>query len=246
MLRVQSMALHPAAEPVSVRRQCLVRVESPDVHSALNLRDVAVSRRERPVRPEARSENAAVLQAQSKGHRPAVSRSMVREVWEVWHPALALRPEAEPSVQAVAQSEQALPSEQQQVAAQPSEVREVEAEQPLARLVAEAVQPSAQQAAVAEQDAQPAAEVALDVLQVEEAVQAARRVAATQALPWEARAELLSAEPSVRSDPLVLRLARRRTTMLPVMTLRHAPEAVKVERPRSQSSSAESVGCFSW
>lgn len=63
------LALRPAAEPVPVRRP--VRVESRDVRSVRNLRDAAASRRERPVRPEAHWEDAAVLQAQSKVHRPA-------------------------------------------------------------------------------------------------------------------------------------------------------------------------------
>lgn len=267
------MALRPAAEPVLVRRQCPVQVESPDVHSALNLRGVAASRRERPVRPE------DAVPAQSKAHRPAASRSTVLRavsrsmvLQEAWCLALALHLEAEPRVQAVAaQSEQPLvlvvPSElrpvaveavvapplaqqvaaeaeqpsagQAEVAARPLEARVVAEVRPSEVRAVEAEQPLAQQAA-AEQDAQPVAEAARDVLQVEEAARDARRVAAAQVQPWEARVEQPSAaRPWVAPSRRVLRLARRRTTMLPARTFRHAPEAAKVGRPRLQSSSAE-------
>lgn len=221
VLRAPLMARRLASEPVLVRRQCPVREESPDVHSARNLRGVAASHRERPVRPEARSEDA--VPAQPKAHRRAVSRSTVLR--EAWRLVLALHLEAEPRVQAVAaQSEQPLvlvvPSElrpvaeeavvvpplaqqvaaeaeqpsagQAEVAARPSEARVVAEVRPLEVRAAEVVQPSAQQVA-AEQDAQPVAEAVLDVPQVEEEVRDARQVAAEQARPWEARAEQPSA-----------------------------------------------------
>lgn len=65
--------------------------------------------------------------------------------------------------------------------------------------------------------------------------------AVAQVRPSEARAELPSAEPSVRSGPQVLRPVRRRWTMS-----RRAPVPAKVEWRRSQSSSAGGVECSSW
>ena len=252
VLRVQLMALRLAAEPVSVRH--LVRAESRDVRSARIRRDVAVSRRERPVRPEARLKDAAVLQAQSKVHRPAAAlRSMVlREARR----ELVLRLEAEPRVQAVA----AAPSEQPLVTVAPSEQQPGVAEAEPSVLALKVAQHEARLAAVAEldvppvaeavQDAQPevqplaqpaavargarlAVEAEPDVRQVEEAVRGARP---------EARVVQPSAgRPWAAPSRLVLRLARRQ-----MMTLRHTPALAKVERPRSQSSSAGSVGYFSW
>lgn len=290
--RVRLMARHPAAEPVSVQHQCPVRVESRDVHSARSRRDAAVSHRERPVRPEARSEDAAVLQAQSKAHRPVAWRPMVLR--EARRLALALRPEAEPRVQAAAaQSEQALPSEQLLVPVVPSAQQPVGAEaEPLAR-PPEVAQREARRVASVEPDVlqveQDARQAASDALQAEQAVQQAALAepdvlqvgqGAQQAEPGVRQAELAAqrvelgglrveeaqdvqpavevrdvrrevpealgaqqeeARPSAAPSRLVLRLARRRTMML-----RHAPEAGQVERRRSQSSSAGSVGCFSW
>lgn len=174
----------------------------------------------------------------------------------------ALRPEAEPCVLAAAvpserSSEQAPLLAQPEVeAVQPSvqqpaaEVEQPSAEQAevVAQLSvqpeevvergaprAEAVEQDAQQAAVAELDAPRVEQVALDALQVEAAVPGARqavRDAQRVEQPWAAR-------PSVAPSRLGLRLARRRTAMRPAMTLRRAPEAARVERPRLQSSSAE-------
>lgn len=280
VLRVQLMALRLAAEPVSVRH--LVRAESRDVRSARIRRDVAVSRRERPVRPEARLKDAAVLQAQSKVHRPAAAlRSMVlREARR----ELVLRLEAEPRVQAVA----AAPSEQPLVTVAPSEQQPGVAEAEPSVLALKVAQHEARLAAVAEldvppvaeavQDAQPevqplarlAAGVESDVLPVAEVAQAVQpeeqplaqpaAVARGARLAVEAEPDVRQVEEAVRGarpearvvqpsagrpwaapSRLVLRLARRQ-----MMTLRHTPALAKVERPRSQSSSAGSVGYFSW
>ncbi len=235
-----------------------------------------------------------MLQAQSKVHRPAVWWPMVLR--EARRLELALRPEAEPRVRAVAAlSEQALPSEQQ-------------SEPPLAPLAQQPVgaeaEPLARPPEVAQREARRVASVEPDVLQVEQdarqaasdalqAEQAVQRAAlgepdvlqvgqgAQQAEPGVRQAELAAqraelgglrveeaqdvqpavevrdvrrevpealgaqqeeVQPSVAPFALrVLRLARRRTMML-----RHGPEAGQVERRRSQSSSAGSVGCFSW
>lgn len=151
-------------------------------------------------------------------------------------------------------------SEAQQVQALPWARQAAVEEQPSAVRVVAAVRPSEVQAELevpraAEPAAQPlvAAEVVRpSVQQVVEAVQplaeqAAQRVVAEEAalsvvqvLPWEARVELPSVEPSARSGLPVPRPARRRWTMS-----RRTPGPATVERRRSQSSSAEGFECSS-
>lgn len=201
-------------------------------------------------------------------HRLAVSRPME----QVQRPELAEEalPDAlreELSVQAVASAQ---PSElpqveaaevqpwvpQEAVEAQPSErpaeaavvlpsvLQAVEAAQPSAVRVAEAVQPWEVPAAAEVPRAEEL--VAAEVQPLEVRVAAARPwavQAVAQVRPSEARAELPSAEPSVRSDRRArVRLARRRMTT----AFRRAPVLAQTERRRSQSSSAGGVECSSW
>lgn len=180
---------------------------------------------------------------------------------------------AQPSVLQRAEQPSVLPqvaaelSEAQRVPVPPWERQAAVAAQPWAEPVA--VQPSVAQAVAAARLLEVQAALAvqhagpLEVAEVRLAVQAVvvrplaalavQPVAAEEAVlsaaqvrPSEARAELPSAEPSVRSGLPVPRLAQRRLTMSRLTMCRRKPGPAKVERRRSQSSSAEGFECSSW
>ncbi len=179
----------------------------------------------------------AVLPEQPSARLP-VAAARLSEVQQVRAlPRVPVLPWVLPEVEGLRPSvvpEEVLPSAVQVAAVvRPWVLRAVVEVQHAAQPAAEVVQPSVRQVAVQ----RAAAQVVLPVAAEEEE----QLVAAVQAQPWEARAELPSAGPSVEPSGLpVPRLARRRLTMS-----RRKPGLAKVERRRSQSSSAEGFECSS-
>lgn len=166
---------------------------------------LARSEQQEPGRPSARR-----LEEVVEGVRPSVQPAAAAE---------------QPSV-ALAEEVVVQPSARPEVAAQPWEPRAVAEEQPSAGQVAAVeVLRAAEPAAVAGQPSE---------VRVVEAERPWAALAAEREPPSAAQVVLLSAAPSVRSDPPVRRLARQRTT-----TFRREPEAAKPEGRRSQLSSAE-------
>ncbi len=200
-------SLQPAGSQASAQRH-LVQADA-------RRQDAVVSHHARQARPEAHPVDA-VARARPMAHRPAV---LLRPTAQVRR--LELAAEVLPGVQREELPVQAVVSER------PSELLLVEqaavaevpwAQQPVAVVellsevrVVEAELPSAERAAAeAQRAAVPAAEEErLAAERVVEAVQPSAGQAAVPVQPSEVRAELPSAEPSVRSDrPARVRLVR--------------------------------------
>ena len=223
MLQAQSKVHRPAAVLRSMvlreaRRELVLHlVAEPRVQA------VAAAQSERPLVPVAPSER-----------QPGVAEAepLVLALRVALHEARLAAVAESGVLQAEEAAQDAQPEEQPSArlaAGVESDVPPVEeAEQDVQR----EEQPLAQPAAVA-RGARLAVEAVPDVRQVEEAVRGAR--------PEAREVQPSAGRPWAAPSRLVLRLARRR-----MMMLRHTPALAKVERPRSQSSSAGSVGYFSW
>ncbi|MES2751879.1 MAG: hypothetical protein V4661_10965 [Pseudomonadota bacterium] len=207
-LPVRLSAQHPV-ERGTAREQPSVRCQA---QADVRRRDAA-SRRECRAQPEVRSVGA-VLRAQRKARRLAVSRSMEpvprRALAKTAVPFVQQAEALVPAVAVVLLSElplaEVLPSAARAaVEALPLEVREVAVERPSEARAAEAVQPSAVPAAAevpllearAVEEVRPVAQQAVAAVRPSEVPVAAREQ------PSVARAARLSAAPSVHSDRLV-------------------------------------------
>lgn len=188
--------------------------------------EARLRRPERALRVEVPCEPAVEVRlARSEQQEPG--RPSARRLEEEVRPSVQRAAVAaeQPSV-ALAEEVVVQPSARPEVAAQPWEPQVVAEEQPSAGQVAAVeVLRAAEPAAVAGQPSE---------VRVVEAERPWAALAAEREPPSAAQVVLLSAAPSVRSDPPVRRLARQRTT-----TFRREPEAAKPEGRRSQLSSAE-------
>lgn len=208
-LPVRLSAQHPVERGTAREQPSVLHQAQADVR-----RQDAASRRECRAQPEVRSVGA-VLRAQRKARRLAVSRSMEpvpRRALALAKTAVPFVQQAEalvPAVAVVLLSElplaEVLPSAARAaVEALPLEVREVAVERPSEARAAEAVQPSAVPVAaeVPLLEARAVEEVLPVAQQVVAAVRPSEVPVAAREQPSVARAARLSAAPSVHSDRL--------------------------------------------